>query len=41
MHELLKQSYDVPRLKSSLQKFYARHHERADRYEIAISQMAI
>jgi len=36
---LLKQGYVAPRLKSSLQKFYRRHHSLVDRYEISISQM--
>jgi len=35
----LKQDYVTPRLKSSLQTFYSRHHNRVDRYEISISQM--
>ena len=30
--KLLKQDYDAPMLKSSLQKFYGRHHELDDGY---------
>ena len=36
--ELLKQRYAAPKLKSSLQKCYGRHHDLVDRYEISISQ---
>jgi hypothetical protein len=39
--KLLKQGYIVPRLKSSLQKFFGRNHELVDRYEISISQMTM
>ena len=39
--KLLKQGYVVPRLKSSLQKFYYRHRNLVDRYEIFISQMGL
>ena len=35
------QGYVVSRLKSSLQKFYGRRHNRVDRYEIFISQMTM
>ena len=38
---LLKQGYIAPMLKSSLQKFYGRHHNLADRYEISISKMTM
>ena len=34
---LLKQGYVAPRLKSSIQKFYDRHHNLVDRYKISIS----
>jgi hypothetical protein len=36
--KLLKQGYVAPTFKSSLQKFYGRHHNLVDRYEISISQ---
>ena len=39
--KLLKQDYVAPRLKSSLQKFYCRHQNLVDRYEISISQMTM
>ena len=39
--ELLKQDYVTLRLKSSLEKFYDRHHDLVDRYEISISQMTM
>jgi hypothetical protein len=39
--KLLKKGYVAPRLKSSLHKFYGRHHELFDRYEISISQMTM
>ena len=39
--KLLKQGYVAPRLKSSLQKFYGRHHDLVDRDEISISQMTM
>ena len=38
---LLKQGHVAPRLKSSLQKCYGRHHNLVDRYEISISQMTM
>ena len=38
---LLKQGYITPKLKSSLQKFYDRHHDLVDRYEISISQITM
>jgi hypothetical protein len=37
--KLLKQGYVAPRLKSLLQKFYGRHHNLVDRYEISLSHM--
>jgi hypothetical protein len=37
--KLSKQGYVSPRLKSSLQTLYRRHHDLVDRYEIFISQM--
>ena len=39
--KLLKQGCIAPGLKSSLQKFYGRHHNLVGRYEISISQMAM
>ena len=39
--KLPKQGYVAPRLKSSLQKLYGRHHDLVDRYEISIPQMTI
>jgi len=39
--KLLKQGYVALRLKASLQKFYRRHHNLADHYEIFISQMTM
>ena len=41
MEKLLEQSYVAPRLKSSLQKFYGRHHELIGHYKISISQMTM
>jgi hypothetical protein len=41
MQKLLKQSYVAPRLKSSLQKFYCRHHNLVESYEISIPQMTM
>jgi hypothetical protein len=37
MEKLLKHDYVTPRLKSSLQKFYSRHHVLIDRYKISSS----
>ena len=37
MQKMLKQGYIAPRLKSSLQKFYGRHHNLVDRYKIFIA----
>ena len=39
--ELLKQDYVAPRLKSSLQKLYGRHHNVVDHYEMSISQITM
>ena len=39
--KLLRQGYVAPSLKSSLQKFYGRHHNLVDHYEISISQMTM
>ena len=39
-NKLLKQGFAEERLKSSLRKFYGRHHELVDRYDISISQLA-
>ena len=39
--KLLKQGYVAPRLKSSLQTLYGRHHNLVDRYELSISQMTM
>ena len=38
-NKLLKQGFVAQRLKSSLQKFFGRHHELVDRYETSVSQM--
>jgi hypothetical protein len=38
---VLKKVYFAPMLWSSLQKFYSRHHDLADRYEISISKMTM
>ena len=38
--KLLKQGYEEERLKSSLRKFYGRHHELIDRYDKWMSQLA-
>ena len=38
---LIKQGYDAPILKSSLHKFYGRHHNLDDHYEISIFQMTM
>ena len=37
--QLLNQSFLLVKLKSSLQKFYGRHHDLVDRYGIYVSQM--
>jgi hypothetical protein len=37
--ELLNQSFLLFKLKSSLRKFYGRHHDLVDRYGIYVSQM--
>jgi hypothetical protein len=39
--KLLQQGYVAPRLMPSLQNFYCRDDELADRYEISISQKAM
>jgi hypothetical protein len=39
--KLLKQGYVAPRLMSSLQKFYDRHHILVNRYEISLSQVTM
>jgi hypothetical protein len=39
--KLLSQGYVQPLLKSSLQKFYDRHHDLVDRYDVSISQMRL
>ena len=38
---VLKQGYFAPMLTSSLQQFYSRHHDLADRCEISISKMTV
>ena len=38
--KLLNQGFLMVKLKSSLRKFYGRHHELVDRYEVAVSKMA-
>ena len=37
--KLLSQGYIQARLVSSLQKFYGRHHELVDCYEVSVSQI--
>jgi len=37
--KLMRQGYVANRLKSSLLKFYGRHHDLVDRYETNVSQM--
>jgi hypothetical protein len=37
--KLLNQGYLIVKLKSSLRKFYGRHHDLVDRYGISVSQM--
>jgi hypothetical protein len=37
--KLLSQGFRLVKLKSSLRKFYGRHHDLLDRYEISVSQM--
>jgi hypothetical protein len=37
--KLLNQGFLLIKLKSSLRKFYCRHHDLVDRYEISVSQM--
>lgn len=39
--KLLRQGYVVPRLLSSLKKFYGRHHMLIDKYSISVSQMSM
>jgi len=39
--KLLKQGYVAHRLKSSLQRFYGRHHNLVDHYEIFIFQITM
>ena len=39
--KLLKQGYVAPKLKSSQQKLYGRHHDLVDRYERFISQITM
>ena len=36
---LFNQGYVVPKLQSSLLKFYGRHHDLADKYDKTVSQM--
>ena len=36
---LLRQGYIQPKLLSSLRKFYGRHHELVDRFQVSVSQM--
>ena len=38
--KLLTQGYEMPRLVSSLRKFYGRHHELIDRYDVHVSRMS-
>jgi hypothetical protein len=37
--KLLNQGFHLVKLKSSLRKFYGRHHDMVDRYGISVSQM--
>jgi hypothetical protein len=37
--KLLNQGFLMAKLKSSLRKFYSRHHNLVDRYGISVSQM--
>ena len=37
--KLLNQGLLLVKLKSSLRKFYGRHHDLVDRYDISVSQM--
>jgi hypothetical protein len=37
--KLLNQGFLLVKLKSSLRKFYSRHHDLVDRYGISVSQM--
>jgi hypothetical protein len=37
--KLLNQGFLLVKLKSSLRKFYGRHHDLVDRYGISVSQM--
>ena len=39
--KLLKQGYVAPRLKSSPQNIFGRHHHLVDHFEISISQMTM
>ena len=39
IRKLLNQEFQMVKLKSSLCKFYGRHHEMVDRYGITVSQM--
>jgi len=39
--KLVKQGYVDPKLRSSLQKLYCRHHELVDRYKISIHEMVM
>ena len=39
IRKLLNQEFQIVKLKSSLRKFYGRHHELVDRYGITVSQM--
>jgi hypothetical protein len=37
--KLLNQGFHLVKLKSSLRKFYGRHHDLVDRYGMSVSQM--
>jgi hypothetical protein len=39
--KLLSQGFILVKLKSSLRKFYGRHHDLVDRYGISVSQMTM
>ena len=38
--KLLKQGFEITRLKSSFKKFYGRHHDLIDKYDKSMSNMA-
>ena len=38
-NRLQRQGYLLPRLKAALKKFYGRHHDIIDRFDVSVSQM--